>query len=499
MNALIPGLVALPLLGAGLSLALWRFVRVQQVMGVAILLALSVGAAMGLVDVARNGTTTVQVGGWGVPVGITLVADLLSMLLLAVALPTILAVLVFAIGQPRADKGAFFFHPLFLILTAGVSAAFLTGDLFNLFVAFEMILAASYVLITLGGGPAQVRAGMTYIVINLGASTLLITAVGLLYAATGTLNMADVAQRLGDVPPELSSALSLLLLFTLGIKAAIFPLFFWLPDSYPTAPVTVTAVFAGLLTKIGVYAIIRTQTLLFPGGEGPDTLLLVVAALTMVVGVLGAIAQNDMKRILSFHIISQIGYMIFGLALNSPAGLAAAMFFTMHQIPVKTSLFLVNGIVETHTGTAALHNLGGMLRRLPLAATLFGLAALSLAGLPPFSGFFGKLALIDAGFSEEVWLVTGIGVAVSLLTLFSMTKIWAGVFWGEAPEETPIDASPFEPPARTPYLMTWSTVGLVALTLAIGIWAEPLYDLAHRAATDLASGASAYVEAVMQP
>src|SRR5690606_4556575 len=143
---------------------------------------------------------------------------------------------------------------------------------------------------------------------------------------------------------------------------------------------------------------IRTRTLLFPGGEGPDTFLLVVAALTMVVGVLGAIAQDDMKRILSFHIISQIGYMIFGLPLNSPAGLAAAMFFTMHQIPVKTSLFLVNGIVETHTGTAALHNLGGMMRRLPLTALLFGLAALSLAGLPPFSGFFGKLALIDAGF-----------------------------------------------------------------------------------------------------
>jgi multicomponent Na+:H+ antiporter subunit D len=498
VKVLIPSLVGLPLLGAGLSMALWRFVRVQQVMGVAILVGISAAAVAGLVDVASNGPTIVQVGGWGAPIGITLVADLLSMLLLAVALPTILAVLVYAIGQPRADKGAFYFHPLFLVLTAGVSAAFLTGDLFNLFVAFEMILAASYVLITLGGGPAQVRAGMTYIVINLGASTLLITAVGLIYASTGTLNMADAAQRLGDVPPELTSALSLLLLLTLGIKAAIFPLFFWLPDSYPTAPVTVTAVFAGLLTKIGVYAIIRTRTLLFPGGEGPDTFLLVVAALTMVVGVLGAIAQDDMKRILSFHIISQIGYMIFGLALNSPAGLAAAMFFTMHQIPVKTSLFLVNGIVETHTGTAALHNLGGMMRRLPLTALLFGLAALSLAGLPPFSGFFGKLALIDAGFAEEVWLVTAIGVGVSLLTLFSMTKIWAGVFWGEAPEETPIDRSPFEPPTRTPLLMIGATVGLVALTVGIGIWAEPLYDLARRAAVDLANGAPSYVEAVLQ-
>ncbi len=498
MNALLPSLVALPLIGAGLSMAAWRLVRVQQILAVVLLSACSAGSFYGLWYVSQHGTTAVHIGGWQAPIGITLVADLLSMLLLSVSLPTILAVLVFAIGQPREDKGAFYFHPLYLVLSAGISAAFLTGDLFNLFVAFEMILASSYVLITMGGGPAQVRAGMTYIVINLGASTLLVTAVGLIYAATGSLNMADVAQRLDEVPPELRTALGLFLLLTLGIKAAIFPLFFWLPDSYPTAPVTVTAVFAGLLTKIGVYTIIRTQTLLFPV-EGPNVLLLVVASLTMVIGVLGAIAQDDMKRILSFHIISQIGYMLFGLAINTPAGIAAAVFFTMHQIPVKTSLFLVNGIVETHTGTAALSSLGGMIRRHPGTAVLFGLAAMSLVGVPPFSGFFGKVALITAGFGTELWLVTGVAVAVSVLTLFSMVKIWAGIFWGDEPTETPIDKSVFTPPERTPKLMLGATVGLVALVVAIGVFAEPLLDLTSRSATELTGDTAAYVEAVKAP
>ena len=237
------------------------------------------------------------------------------------------------------------------MLAAGVAAAFLTGDLFNLFVAFEVMLMATYVLITLGARAAQVRTGMTYVVISLLASMLFITAVALIYAATGTVNLADLAVRLGDLPQDLRLVLALLLLVVFGIKSAIFPLFFWLPDSYPTAPTPITAIFAGLLTKVGVYAIIRTQTLLF-GTDGPTTVLLWVAALTMLVGVLGAIAQSDIKRILSFHIISQIGYMVIGLALFSLAGLAAAIFYIVHHIVVKTTLFLVGGLVEPTAGPA---------------------------------------------------------------------------------------------------------------------------------------------------
>jgi multicomponent Na+:H+ antiporter subunit D len=406
---------------------------------------------------------------------------------------------VFAIGQPREDKSAYYFHPLYLLLTAGVSAAFLTGDLFNLFVGFEVMLGVSYVLITLGGGRDQVRSGMTYVVINLTASTILLTAVALIYAATGSLNMADVAQRLQAVPPGLRSLFGTLLFVTFGIKAAIFPLFFWLPDSYPTAPVAVTAVFAGLLTKVGVYAIIRTQTLLFPGDQAMAAIVLAVAAATMVVGVLGAIAQDDMKRILSFHIVSQIGYMLFGLGLYTVAGVAAGIFYMIHHIPVKTALFLVSGLIETVTGTAALHSLGGLVRRSSLAAVAFLAAGLSLAGIPPLSGFFGKLLLLQAGFAAGAWTVSGISLAVGLLTLFSMAKIWAGVFWGEPQEPPPLPAARGAGPLRAPALMSGATVALVAVTLAVANLAQPVWHLCLRAAQELLDPRAAYIAAVLGP
>jgi multicomponent Na+:H+ antiporter subunit D len=495
VNALVPLLVALPLLTAGISVVLWRMVRLQQLLALAVVTA-SLGISIAvLVHVERHGTVAVDMGAWPAPIGITLVADLMSAMLLCVSLATVLAVLVYAIGQPRADKAAYYFHPLYLVLTAGVSASFLTGDLFNLFVAFEIMLSASYVLITLGGSRNQVRAGMTYVVINLLASTLLVTTIGLIYAATGTVNMADLVARLGDLPTGVQSALGILLLVTFGIKAAIFPLFFWLPDSYPTAPMAVTAVFAGLLTKVGVYAIIRTQTLLFGGDVFPQNLLLVIAGLTMVIGVFGAVAQSDVKRILSFHIVSQIGYMVFGLAVYTVAGLAGAILFVVHQIPVKTALFLVGGMVEEVTGTGALHRLGGLIRRAPLTAVLFLLAALSLAGLPPFSGFVGKLALVQAGLGAEQWALTGVSLAVSVLTLYSMTKIWAGVFWGEPDEPPPLASAAGEGRLRPPRLMSGATVGLVALTLGIAAFAQPLYELSERAAVDLLAPET-YVEAV---
>lgn len=495
MTVLVPLLVVLPVAASGISMALWREVRLQQVLGLGVL---STGAAVTgvLLSHARHGPVVVRLGGWPAEVGITLVADLLSTLLLLVSQLTLLAVFLFAVGQPRGDKGAYYFHPLYLLLAAGVSAAFLTGDLFNLFVAFEVMLCVSYVLITLGGRSEQVRSGMTYVVINLVASSILVVAVGLTYAATGSLNMADVAVRLEDVPPGVRNMLSAMFFVSFGIKAAIFPLFFWLPDSYPTAPVTVTAVFAGLLTKLGVYAIIRTQTLLFPQEEaGPA--VLIVAAATMVVGVLGAIAQVDMKRILSFHIVSQIGYMLFGLGLHTAAGLTGAVFFTMHQIPVKAALFLVAGLVETTMGTAALSHLGGLMRRSPATAVLFLLAALSLAGIPPLSGFFGKLLLVRAGIEAEAWLVTGVSLAVSLLTLLSMTKIWAGAFWGEDREPLPLPAEYGERLPRAPALMMTGTAALVGVTVLLGLLAEPLWTLCQSAAAELIDPRASYVRAVL--
>jgi multicomponent Na+:H+ antiporter subunit D len=496
VNVLVSAMIVLPVIAAGVSMALWRHVLVQQILGAFVLGAACLGA-LALVFATVDGPIAVQVGGWEAPVGITLVADLMASLLLAVSLATVFAVFAFAVGQPRADKSAYYFHPLFLLLTAGVSASFLAGDLFNLFVAFEVMLSVSYVLITLGGRRDQVRSGMTYVVINLVASTILVTAVALIYAATGSVNMADVAGRLETVSPELRRVLGTLLFITFGIKAAIFPLFFWLPDSYPTAPVTVTAVFAGLLTKVGVYAIIRTQTLMFPGDEVTMAVVLVVAAATMVVGVFLAIAPDDMKQTLSFHIVSQIGYMLFGLGLYTVAGLASAVFYMIHHIPVKTALFLVAGLIETMTGTGALHRLGGLVRRAPVAAVAFLLAGMSLAGIPPLSGFFGKLLLLQAGFAAGAWTVSGISLAVGALTLFSMTKIWAGIFWGEPDEEPPLESARGTGPLRAPGLMNASTLGLAGLTLAVGILAQPIWGYCERAAEQLMNPRGTYISTVM--
>lgn len=496
MRALVVLPVVLPLGAAGLSYAFSRYPRVQRWVGVTTLTTVLGLAIALLARVASDGVIVAAIGNWSGPIGITLAADLFSMIILVVSLIVVLTVLVYAIGSPqisRSDRR--FFHPTYLILTAGIALSLLTGDLFNMFVGFEVMLSASYVLITLGRSPDQIRHGTTYVIINLLASMLFLTAIGLTYAAVGTVNMADVAIKLEDISPALRDALGVLFLFVFGIKAAIFPLFFWLPDSYPTAPAPVTAIFAGLLTKVGVYAIIRSQTLLFPS-DGPSALLLVLAALTMVVGVLGAIAQDDIKRILSFHIISQIGYMIMGLAFFTVAGLAGAIFYIVHHIMVKTALFLVGGLIEHATGTGQLHRLGGMIRTAPYLATLFLIPALSLAGIPPFSGFFAKLALVQAGLGVDQFPVVGISLAVSLLTLFSMVKVWAGVFWGTPDLPPPIVEAANVDRLQFPRLMLWSTTALVLLTLGFVVAVEPLYQISEQAASALLDP-TAYIGAVL--
>ena len=488
---LTPLPVVLPLAGAALALLLRSWRGVQRSIALAVLAATLVVCVALLVHVDTSGISAVQIGAWPAPIGITLVVDMFSALMLVVSAATVLAVHVFAIGEEGDDELSPYFHPVYLTLVAGVSASFLAGDLFNLFVAVEITLASSYVLITLGGRRAQVRTGMTYVVLNLLGSTMFLATVGLIYAATGTVNMADLVGKFDTIPVGLRTALGLMLLVAFGVKAAIFPLFSWLPDSYPTAPAPVTAVFAGLLTKVGVYAIVRTQAFYFAGDRSPSTLLLTIAALTMLVGVLGAIAQNDMKRILSFHIVSQVGYMIMGLGLFTVAGVAGSVFYIMHHIPVKTGLFLVAGMVEHSTGTSSLRRLSGLVRVLPIAGAAFLLAGFSLAGLPPFSGFVAKLALVQAGFGIREWAVVAVSLLVSLLTLFSMLKIWNGAFWGAD------DGAPVAAGRKPKWTMVVATSALVALSLAISFCGKPVYDWSEEASRTLLDP-DEYVQAVLK-
>ena len=490
-------LVALPVLVPLVAAALMLIVRpllVQRAVSGMALLASLVTSITVLVDVWGGGPVkVVRLGGWPGEFAITMVADRLASVMVVVALVVVTAVLVYAMGQGGADEKSPFYHPVYMVMAAGISQAFLAGDLFNLFVAFEILLMASYVLLTLEGTSAQIRSGTTYVVLNVIESMVLVVTVGLIFAATGTVNMAELPERLAALPDGVRMGLQLLLLLAFGIKAAVFPLFFWLPDSYPTAPSSVSAVFAGLLTKVGVYCLIRVQTLLFPGEL--DGLVMVIGALTMLIGVIGAVSHTDMKRILSFHIISQIGYMVFGLGVGGPVAIAATIFYLIHHIPVKTSLFLVEGIIERDSGSSSLDSVSGLARRSPFLAVLFLVPALSLAGLPPLSGFLAKFAIVRAGLEDAQYLGVAVAVVVSLLTLVSMVKIWVGAFWGDV---EPVDRVGVVGLLRRQPLMAVGTAVVVVASLAIAVAAGPFYDFAERAARQTLDVAS-YVSAVKAP
>ncbi|WP_116950731.1 Na+/H+ antiporter subunit D [Jiangella endophytica] len=524
MNAsvLVPLPVVLPLFGAGLALALGRSARAQRVVSV-VVLTLVVGiAAVLLARADADGPQVMHVGGWPAPLGISLVADRLSALMLLVSVVVALCVLLYSLSQGLVEYGPdtplSIYHPTFLILVAGVSNAFLSGDLFNLYVGFEILLAASYVLLTLGGTADRIRAGSTYVVVSLASSIVFLTALALVYAATGTVSLAQLAGRLDDLPSGVALLLQLMLLTAFAIKAAVFPLSAWLPDSYPTAPAPVTAVFAGLLTKVGVYAIIRTQTLLFPDSPLSD-LLLWAALLTMVIGILGAVAQDDLKRMLSFTLVSHIGYMVFGVALASDDGLSGAIYYVVHHIVIQTNLFLVAGLIERRGGSTSLERLGGLARLSPVLALLFFIPAMNLAGIPPFSGFLGKLGLMQAGVDNGSWLayllVAG-SVATSLLTLYAMAKAWNRAFWQppspEAEAEaiatgatTDLHGKPVRtdaPPVsgKVAVALRAGMAGPAAVLLAVGValtvFAGPLFGLTDRAAADLRER-TPYIEAVL--
>ncbi|HEY8533294.1 MAG TPA: Na+/H+ antiporter subunit D [Micromonospora sp.] len=510
MSVLVPLPVVIPLLGAALTLLLVRRDRLQRVVTVTVLVATVLVSAALLAHTATHGPVAVQVGGWIAPLGIVLVADQLAALLLVVSSAVTLCVLVYSIGQGMADgheeTPLSVYHPTYLVLTAGVTNAFLAGDLFNLYVGFEILLVASYVLITLNSNETRIRAGTTYVVVSLLSSLVFLVAIGLVYAATGTLNLAQLANRISALPEGMQHVLQGMLLLAFGIKAAVFPLSAWLPDSYPTAPAPVTAVFAGLLTKIGVYAIIRTETLLFPGGRSAD-LLLVAALLTMVVGILGAVAQSDIKRLLSFTLVSHIGYMLFGVGLTTSLGLSAAIFYVVHHITIQTTLFLAAGLVERRGGSTSLDRLGGLAQLSPMLAVLFFVPALNLAGIPPFSGFLGKLGLVQAGAVTGrplAWVLIAGGLLTSLLTLYAIARVWNLAFWRKphpempGPEQTPPDEdveSTGEERALLPRLMVGSTAALVLLGVALTVVAGPLFDISTSAAENLLER-TPYVRAV---
>ncbi len=495
--------IVIPLSTAAVCYLTWRWRRVQRLVGMTGAFALFAAGTALLTVVWQSGIQSVQIGGWEAPFGITFVADLLSALLVALNGLIGLLVMMYSLFSMDPDRESHGYYSLFHILLMGVSGAFLTGDIFNLYVWFEVLLIASFVLMTLGGQRGQLEGGLKYVTLNLLASALFLAALGILYGEAGTLNMADLAltlRKTGQI--GLVDTLALLFLVAFGIKAAIFPLFFWLPASYHTPPAAVSAVFSGLLTKVGIYALIRVFTVLFVQDlQYTHGLILWAAGLTLVVGILGAVIQDDVRRLLAFNIVSHTGYMIMGLGLFSTLGLAGSIAYILHHIIVITNLFLISGLILRLQGSYNLTRLGGLYAARPALAFLFMIPALSLAGVPPLSGFFPKLALVRAGLESGQYGLVAAALAVGLLTLYSVIKVWNGAFWREDPRTSlePSRAGRHPPVLEIAERSLWGCFAPVAvltvLTIVIGLAAEPVFSFAERAAVQLLNP-NAYIATV---
>lgn len=447
--------------------------------------ALLLASLLLMADVLEHGVVAAQMSNWDAPFGITLAADLLGAVMVVITAITGMATVIYSLSDIPERLEGLGFYALLQILLMGVCGAFLTGDLFNLYVWFEVMLIASFGLLVLGGNREQLDGGIKYVMLNLVSTIMFLTGIGLLYGITGTLNMADLHLAVREVENQgLLTTIAVMFMVAFGVKAALFPLFFWLPASYHTPPVAVSAIFAGLLTKVGVYSLIRCFTLIFDQDVGfTHTLLLWLSVVTMVTGVLGAAAMNDFRRILSFHIISQIGYMVLGLAIFTPLGLMGAVFYLVHHIIVKANLFFVAGVAKRIAGSTDLARIGGLYAHAPLLAFLFLIPAFSLAGFPPLSGFWAKYVVVKAALDLEMWSVAAISLVVGLLTIFSMTKIWGAAFWPSHP-------AGIKPRLRDLALgdrlaLMLPVIGLAALTCVIGLFPEPFVQFAERSATQL--------------
>ncbi len=461
-------------------------------------LGLLVTAVLIFQTVRQEGILVAQMGRWAAPFGITMVADQLSAIMVLLTAIIGLCGILYSFVDIDERRENFGFYSLLMLLLGAVSGAFLTGDLFNLYVWYELVLISSFSLLILGGEKAQIDGAIKYLTMNLVATMMLLCGIVLLYGITGTLNMADLHLKVKEVQnPGLLTGISVLFIMAFGIKSAVFPLFFWLPSSYHTPPVAVSAIFSGLLTKVGIYSMIRMFTLVFTQDVSyTHQLLLIIAGFTMVTGVFGAAAHNEIRRILLFHIISQIGYLVMGIALFSPMAMTGTIYFLGHIIIVKTALILIGGVVNRRCGTMELSSIGGFYQSTPFMAFLFFVCAFSLAGFPPLSGFWAKFALVRAGLDAGSFGIVATALAVGLMTAYSMTKIWGEAFWKPAPVTAPVMPL-IEETEGNRWLLFSPIIALTVLTVVMGFWAEPFMELSIKAANELFHP-EIYVRAVLE-
>ncbi len=481
-----------------LLLFFWKKVKTQRIISVlGNLMVLNTSSQL-FMKVWNNGIHTMQAGNWQAPFGITLVADVFSSTMVFLTSIVGLAIAVFSvvgIGKPRTQYGYF---PLFHFLLMGLNGAFLTGDIFNLYVWFEVIIISSFVLITLGGRKPQLEGAIKYVTLNLLASVIFLTAIGILYGLTGTLNMADLSLKVALVQNRgLVNITSFLFFVGFGIKSAVFPLYFWLPSSYHTPPSAIAASFGGLLTKVGVYALLRVYTLIFVPDEFTRNMLITVAVLTLITGAFGALIKDDIRRMFSYLIVCHIGFMIAGLGMYTKASLIGAVFYLFHDIIVKTNMFLVSGIIYKIKGTVHLDKLGGLYDEYPKLSLVMALVLFSLVGVPPLSGFWPKLYLFNAAFDISSYVLVAAIILASFITLFVIARMWGEVFWKDQPETGPGRVMQFDKISiYKQFLLTAPVIFLTFISLYIGFGAANIISLSERIVGEMLD-VTPYIQAVL--
>ncbi|PLR85200.1 Na+/H+ antiporter subunit D [Bacillus sp. V33-4] len=492
MNNLIIMPILIPLISGVLLIFFSKNIQIQR-WGAALSSFITMIVSVMLVQqVKTEGIQTMDVSNWEAPFGITLVSDMLSAMLVLTTSIIAFTCIIYSFRSIGEDRERFYYYPVVLFLIVGVNGAFTTGDIFNLFVFFEVLLMASYVLIVHGGTKIQLRESIKYILVNVISSALFVITVGFLYSVVGTLNMAHISERINAANQSgILTVIAILFLIVFGLKGAIFPLYFWLPGSYYAPPSAITALFGALLTKVGVYSIMRTYTLFFNHDAGyTHQILSVLAILTIIFGVIGAIAFWDVNKIIIYNIIVAVGIILFGVSVMTPTALAGSIFYLMHDMIIKAALFFLAGVMIAITGTSNLRGFSGLIKRYPGLGWSFFLASLALAGIPPLSGFAGKLLIVQGGFEGERFWGAAIVLMSSLLMLFSVMKVFIHGFWGnprtfEGEDKVPVGA-----------LMVAPFV-LVGLSVLYGIGTEVLMPYIIEAAETL-SDPSIYIEAVLK-
>mgnify|MGYP006426482791 CR=1 FL=1 len=447
-----------------------------------------------------NGTQTLAAGGWKAPFGIVFVSDLFAATLVLLTAISGFAVSIFSIVSIRTERLRFGFFSVYHFLLLGLNGAFLTGDIFNLYVWFEIIIISSFVLISIGGEKNQLEGAVKYFALNFMASMIFLTGLGLIYGLTGTLNMADLSLKIADVENRsLVNICGVLFFVGFGIKSAVFPLYFWLPASYHTPPSAVSAIFGGLLTKVGVYALIRVFTLIFVQDQFLQNLILGIAFFTIISGAFGALINNDLRKIFSYLIICHIGFIIGGLGMYTEIALAGALFYLVHDIMVKTNLYLISGLIHKIKGSTDIKQLGNIYKDYPKISVLVAIVLFSLVGVPPLSGFWPKVSLFQAGFANGNYWYIGALIFGSLITLIIAAKIWSEVFWKNAdttkPAESFVQFNKLKNMQKTQFVIPISILAFVSIYIGFG--AQHIQEVVAEIAHDLMNNES-YINAVLK-